>query len=149
MRHKFSNFSFLGILADFVDKVCSGTHEVAEVDPSLAYLGFNGSVSVSDSTDFPVKSEPEAYSYLEMEPSPDLSSSRDRNFDDDFYKDAHNEEEDQDYVGDENNRTRRFLLFLKHIKIFFSNCLLLDSLRYCCKVLLMVFTPKFKIKAAW
>jgi hypothetical protein len=26
---------------------------------------------------------------------------------------------------------------------------LLDSLRYCCKVLLMVFTPKFKIKAAW
>ena len=89
----------------------SGSHEVAEVDPSLAYLGFNGSVFGSDSTESPVKSEPEPYSYLEMEPSLDLSSIRDRNFVDDFFKDPSNDDEDLDFDGDEKNRKRRFKFF--------------------------------------
>ena len=73
------SFSISGILSVFLDRVCSGRDEFAEVHPSLEFLGFGFGVTSSSAdiaaTDNFIKSEPDNLSYLEpeavFEPTPD------------------------------------------------------------------------------
>ena len=64
---------FSGILNDFLDNVCGGHDEIAEVHPSLEFLGFGflpelGAPGfVSSLTEASIKTEPQPFSYFEPE----------------------------------------------------------------------------------
>ena len=70
-----SNFSISEILSEFLDRVCSGRDELAEVHPSLEFLGFGVGFGVGVtsfaadivSAENFIKSEPDNLSFLEPE----------------------------------------------------------------------------------
>ncbi len=98
-------------MSDFLENICSGRNDVADVDPSLSHLGF-GQFSLdssyldvesppSSSHVTPVKCEPEPYTLLE--PIADLPE------EDDYVQELYGQDEnpdddDPDYMGDENRR---------------------------------------------
>jgi hypothetical protein len=101
-------------LTEFLENICSGRNDVADVDPSLSYLGF-GQFSLdsnyievesppSSSYVTPVKCEPEPYPCLE--PIVDLPEEDD--YVQEFYEhDENPDDDDPDYMGDENKRKTR------------------------------------------
>jgi hypothetical protein len=63
------------VLADFLGRVCGGEDELAEVDPSLDFLGFGGLgliLEMSEQASTRIKVEPEFYGEYEPEPDPDF-----------------------------------------------------------------------------
>jgi hypothetical protein len=96
------------VLADFLGRVCGGEDELAEVDPSLEFLGFGGPgliLEMSEQASTRIKVEPEFYGDYEPEPDPDFWAA------DDFGggnndNDEDGEEEDTSEVA---NVDKRFL----------------------------------------
>jgi hypothetical protein len=87
------------VLADFLGRVCGGEDELAEVDPSLEFLGFGGLgliLEMSEQASTRIKVEPEFYGEYEPEPDPDFWAA------DDFGGNNDNNKEDEEDTSSAN-----------------------------------------------